>query len=124
MNWHDVQLLKRLEDRLSRRGYTIMPSKYGTSEVGVYPMDDKNPIYSRDAQVFSGSVEQICCWIAGLEHQDSYLKMLKATSDKRIKTLEEKYIKKLEHRAMLDKIREPDKKVDKHVQDLINVRNK
>jgi hypothetical protein len=124
MNWNDIQLFRRVEDRLKILGYQMMPSKYGIGEIGVQPLDDKNPIYSRDAEVYCGSIEQIACWIRGIEHQDGYLKMLKATSDAKIKSLEEKYIKKLENQAMLDQIRDPDKKINKHAHDLIKARNK
>lgn len=124
MNWNDMQLLKRVEDRLKFLGYQMTSSRWGTGEIGVQPLDDKNPLYSRDAQVFSGTVEQIACWIKGVEHQYDYLKMLKATSEKKVKILEEKYIKKLEHQAMIDVISDPNKKLDKHTKDLLESRNK
>jgi hypothetical protein len=113
MNWNDMQLLKRVEDRLKFLGYQMTSSKWGTGEIGVQPLDDKNPLYSRDAQVFSGTVEQIACWIKGVEHQYDYLKMLKATSEKKVKILEEKHVTKLKHRALIDAISNPDKKLDK-----------
>jgi hypothetical protein len=123
MNWNDIQFIKRTEERLTKLGYKMMPPRYG-GEISVYPLDDKNSIYSRDADVFSGTVEQIACWIRGVEHQDGYLKMLKATSDARIRNLEEKYKKELEHQAMLDLISNPDKKIDKHTKDLMDAKSK
>lgn len=127
MDWNDIQLLDRVVTSLEKLGYKIVPTKYGygnRSEIGVIPLNDKNPIYSRDAEVFTGTLEQIAVWIRGVQHQKDYLLMLKATTEKRIKVLEEKYIKKLEHQAMLDKIRNPDKKIDKNTEALIKVRNK
>lgn len=124
MNWNDIQLLDKVVDGLTKFGYKIKPAKYGQGSVGVYPLDDKNPLYSRDAEVYTGTIEQIACWMRGVEHQDCYLKMLKATSDKRIKELEEKYVKKLEHQAMLSIISDPDQKIDKHTKDLMNAKSK
>ena len=124
MNWNDIQLLDRVVTTLEKLGYKIKPAKYGQESVGVYPLEDKNPLYSRDAEVYTGTIEQIACWMRGVEHQDGYLKMLKATSDERIKALEEKYIKKKVQQGLLDKIKNPDIKVDKHTQDLINLRSK
>jgi len=124
MNWNDIQLLDRVVTTLDKLGYKISPAKYGQGSIGVYPLEDKNPLYSRDAEVYTGSIEQIACWMRGVEHQDGYLKMLKATSDERIKLLEEKYIKKLVQQGLLDKIKNPDIKVDKHTQDLINLQSK
>lgn len=124
MNWHDIDLLDRVVTQLNQLGYKLAPAKYGRSEIGVFPLQDKNPLYSRDAEVYAGTLEQIACWMRGVQHQDGYLKMLKATSDKRIKELEEKYVQKLMHQAMLDKIRDPDQKIDKHAQDLIKLKSK
>lgn len=124
MNWNDIQLLDRVVTTLNKLGYKINPAKYGQGSIGVYPLEDKNPLYSRDAEVYTGSIEQIACWMRGVEHQDGYLKMLKATSDERIKALEEKYIKKRVQQGLLDKIKNPDIKVDKHTQDLINLQSK
>ena len=124
MNWNDIQLLDKVVTTLNKLGYKINPAKYGQGSIGVYPLEDKNSLYSRDAEVYTGTIEQIACWMRGVEHQDGYLKMLKATSDERIKLLEEKYIKKRIQQGLLDKIKNPDEKVDKHTQDLINLQSK
>lgn len=124
MDWNDVQFLDKVVTGLLKLGYKIKPAKYGLGSVGVYPLDDKKPLYSRDAEVYTGTIEQIACWMRGVEHHDGYLKMLKATSDKHIQGLEEKYVKKRVQEGMLLKIKDPDKKVDKHTQDLINMRSK
>jgi hypothetical protein len=124
MNWNDIQLLDRVVTDLNKLGFKIKNSKYGQGSVGVYPLDDKNPLYSRDAEIYTGTLEHIMCWIRGVQHRDDYLKMLKATTDKKIKALEEKYIKKLKHQAMLSIINDPDKRIDKNAQDLIAMESK
>ena len=125
MNWHDVQLLDQVVSTLEKLGYKIMPSKYGISgSVGVYPLHDKNPLYTRDAEVYGGTIEQIMCWARGVQHQDGYLKMLKAVTDKKVKSLEQKYVKNKIHVAMLQKIKDPEKNFDKHTQDLIDLSSK
>ncbi len=124
MNWHDIDLLDRVVTTLNQLGYKIAPAKYGRSEIGVFPLEDKNPLYSRDAEVYAGTLEQIACWMRGMQHQNDYLKMLKATSDKRIKDLEENYVKSRIQKGMLEKIKDPDKKIDKHTEDLIKLRAK
>lgn len=127
MNWYDIQILERLRVRLKNLGYTMKQSKYNNSGeylIGIYPLNDKVPIYSRDAEVFAGTIEVISAWARGIEHQTDYLVMLKATSDKKIKKLEDKYIKDIIHKGMLQKIKNPDQNVDKHTQDLINLQNK
>jgi hypothetical protein len=128
MDWTDVQLLDRVVNGLAKLGYYVKNAKYGHNDgrclAGVYPLQDKNPLYSRDAEVFSGTIEQIACWMRGFQHRNDYLLMLKATNEKRIQDLEEKYVKKIKQRAMIDAIKDPDKKIDKHTKDLIKSNSK
>lgn len=127
MNWYDIQQLESLQIRLKKLGYVMMQSKWSTSgsyTIGIYPLDDKNPLFSRDAEVFSGTTEHIISWVKGIEHQNGYLMMLKATTEKKIKDLEEKYIKNRIHKGMLQKIDDPNKKLDQHTEDLIKLRTK
>lgn len=125
MNWNSIQQIESVKLRLSNLGYKMLPARYyqdGT--IGVYPADDKNPLYSRDAEVFCGTVEDITAWVRGLEHQLGYLKMLKATTDKKIKTLEDKYVKTILQRAAVGKIKDGSTKIDKHTQELIDIKKK
>lgn len=127
MNWHDIQKVETLQNQLKKLGYVMRQAKYSSSGeylIGIYPLDDHLPIYSRDAELFSGTVEMIEVWIRGVCHKHEYFYMLKAITDNKIKNLEEKYIKNRIHRGMLDKIKDPDKKIDAHTQDLINRRSK
>jgi hypothetical protein len=126
MNWDDLQKLERLQHRLKNLGYVMRQAKhsFGDYLIGVYPLDDKLPIYSRDAELFTGTIEMIDVWIRGACHKHEYLTMLKAVDDKKIENLEQKYIKTRIHKGMLEKIKNPDKKLDKHTQDLIDLSGK
>lgn len=127
MNWYDIQRVEALKDRLKKLGYVMSQSKWGASgsyTIGVYPLDDKNPLFSRDDEVFSGDAESIASWLKGIEHQNNYLMMLKATTEKKIKSLEEKYIKNRTQKGLLQKISDPNKKLDQHTEDLIKLRAK
>ena len=128
MDWTDVQLLDKVVNGLQKLGYYTKNTKYGYQDgrclVGVYALEDKNPLYSRDAELFTGTIEEIACWMRGVNHRNEYLSMLKATTEKRIQDLEEKYRKKLKHQAMVDAIKDPDKKIHKHTEDLIKSESK
>jgi hypothetical protein len=122
MNWYDIQQLENARNRLTKLGYQMRQSKYGNSgdyKIGIYPLDKELPLYSRDAELFCGDLNSILAWLAGIEQRNMYLTMLKAYTDERVKKLEEKYIKSRIHKAMVDKIKNPDKKIDKHTQDLM-----
>jgi len=123
MNWYEVQQLEDLQIRLKKLGYMMCQAKHcntGEYKIGVFPLENHLPIYSRDAQLFSGDTEMIMSWVRGIEHRNEYLLMLKAVSNKKIETLEEKYIKHRIQKGMLEKIKDPDRKIDKHTQDLID----
>lgn len=127
INWEHINQIKRLEERLIKLGYKMTPSKYNYNSeynIGIYPLEDKHPLYSRDAEIFRGDVDAIFCWIQGIEQYDGYLRMLKAIDNKRIKKLEDSYIKKRVHHAMVQKINEPEKEIDKHTKELIGMSNK
>jgi hypothetical protein len=127
MDWNDVQLLERVVEGLQKLGFKMKPTKYGyggRTLVGVYPLEDKNPLYSRDAEVFTGTMEEIAVWMRGVNSRNDYLTMLKATSEKRIQDLEEKYRKKIKHQAMVDAIKDPDLKINKDAKALIEIQNK
>jgi hypothetical protein len=127
MNWHDIQKIETLQIRLGKLGYVMRQSKHsysGEYNIGVYPLDRQLPIYSRDAELFSGTVEMIEAWIRGVYHKNEYLLMLKAITDEKIKNLEQKYIKIRIHKGMLEKIKNPDKTLDKHTQDFIDLQSK
>jgi hypothetical protein len=123
MNWYSIVQIEAVKTRLNNLGYKMLPAKYRQDGlIGIYPADDKNPLYSRDAEVFCGTVEDITAWVRGIEHQSGYLKMLKATSDKKIKALEEKYVKTRLQKAAVDKIKDGSTKIDKHTQELIDIK--
>lgn len=64
--------------RLNQIGLTIAKSKYGDviTQMSVMPMQDTVeetvPIYSRDAELFIGTLEEIEFWIYGVEWARQY----------------------------------------------------
>ena len=123
MNWNSIVQIEAVKIRLNNLGYKMLPAKYRhDGSIGIYPADDKNPIYSRDAEVFSGTVEDITAWVRGIEHQVGYLTMLKAIKPEKVKSLEDKYIQTRIQKAAVDKIKDGSTKIDKHTQELIDIK--
>lgn len=78
---HIVQLeeLKAKCDELGfRMGYSqhgYYNKEYGDI-VALFPKDqDALPVYSRDAQLFTGTIEELKVWIAGIEWARNYDRM-------------------------------------------------
>lgn len=92
MSGYDLVLkVKRLEDTLHKMGMRWGHDKHSGSwngtefgdRVGVYPRDEELPIYARDAMLFSGTIEQLQVWIAGIEWSRSYDMLNKVSDEKK-----------------------------------------
>ncbi len=87
--WDDVQRMKRVEARADELGFKFTSGSSGRSwvdigggatEICLRPKDDCLPHYSRDARLFSGTVEQIDDWLRGIAWARDYDEMLKLTN--------------------------------------------
>ena len=103
--YHAVQELRRLEADLDRMGLMLCNPKHGSGSgddysdrAGVKPKDaEALPIYARDAELFTGSLEQIRTWVIGVQWARQYDMMLKLSDDKKRTKKEEQY----RHASML-----------------------
>jgi hypothetical protein len=74
--------LRRLEDRVDRLGFRMGFPKHGNYRqefgdiVSLFPKDDALPIYSRDAELFVGTIETMEHWLNGFEKAREYDRML------------------------------------------------
>lgn len=77
-----------MENTLKEHGFKFARPKYGT-EMGndtadIVPKDaDSLPIYSRDASIYNGTLDQIDSFIRGVEWAREYDSMLKVSDRKR-----------------------------------------
>lgn len=127
MNWYDINQFKSLETRLKKLGYIMLQSKWSNSgeyRIGIYPDDDRNPILSRDAEIFAGTTDEILCWVMGIEHRNVYLSVLGATSEEKIKKLEEKFVRKKAHEATIRLIKNPKENLSEDDKEFMKMANK
>jgi len=89
MSGYDTILrFRRLEEQIDRLGFMFCYPKHGygggSDYVALKPKDaDAVPIYSRDAELFVGTLEQLDVWLRGVEWARSYDKMLQIVDDKK-----------------------------------------
>lgn len=91
--------LRRLEADLDRLGLMLCNPKHGnwssdqfTDRAGVKPKDTESlPIYARDAELFTGTLEQIKVWLVGVYWARQYDSMLKLSDDKKRAKKEDEY---------------------------------
>jgi hypothetical protein len=86
--YHAVLKIRRLEEQAQALGFMLAHPKHGNSHnldmVALRPRDEHClPIYSRDAEMFVGTLDQLEVWLRGLAWAREYDRMLRMTDDKR-----------------------------------------
>lgn len=85
--YNAILYMRRLEQEANQLGFMMSYPKNRFDEgdlVALRPRDDEAvPIYSRDAEVFVGSLEQLGVWLRGVEWARNYDLMLKVSDEKK-----------------------------------------
>lgn len=93
--YHAVLELRRLEQAVDQLGFMLAEPRTGSwgdlgDRVSIKPKDDNAlPFYSRDAEVFTGTLEQLQTWIRGVQWAREYDCMIKLSDDKKRAVKEE-----------------------------------
>jgi hypothetical protein len=84
------QRLQQLELRAKKLGFKIGKSQY-SDFFALAPGDpDCLPFYTREVEIYTGSLQDLETWLLGYEQAFFYLKLIKATTDSKIQKCEEK----------------------------------
>ena len=86
-----ITRVKRLEETLHKMGMRWGHDKHGgawsndgfNDRIAVFPRDEELPVYARDAQLFSGTIEQLQAWIIGIEWARGYDMLNKVSDEKK-----------------------------------------
>ena len=110
-NWNKLQQIERVVANANSLGFdlTVGRDTYQRDGNLIYlvPLDDKFPHYSRGAEIFCGSIEDIELWLKGIEWARTYDMMLRISSDKKRDEREQ-----VERNRQLMKMVKTGKKVD------------
>ena len=94
--WNTIQRIRRMEKEIDKLGFKFKQPKHGDWErqeqsISLVPKDaDSLPIYSRDAELYVGSLEQLETWLHGVEWARNYDMMLRLSDDKKRSAAEQK----------------------------------
>jgi hypothetical protein len=94
--WNTIQRIKRVEQAIDELGFKFSKSKHSdwTEDHGALSLVPKDhealPIYSRDAELFVGSLERLEDWLAGVKWARDYDMMLRISTDDKRGTAEQK----------------------------------
>jgi len=95
--WNTIQEIRRLEEAFDAVGLKMVQAKNSTwiqvenstwtnshDTIALVPKDaDSLPIYSRDAEVFAGTIEDARQWLRGLTWAREYDMLLRLSDDKK-----------------------------------------
>ena len=86
--YHAILRLRRLEEEASKLGFMFAYPKNRHFDEGdrvaLKPKDAESvPIYCRDAEVFTGTLEELAVWIRGVQWARDYDMMLRVSDEKK-----------------------------------------
>lgn len=111
--WHTYTRFQRIEAQAKQLGFRLGKPGKGYSHrdygdmISLYPDGQALPIYSRDAELFIGTFDQIEDFLMGWAKAQQYDHLLRLTDDKKRKKYEDKEVE----RQRLAKEREEKKKM-------------
>jgi hypothetical protein len=85
--WNTIQRIRRIEQQVDELGFKFNKAKHTDwsedhGALSLVPKDqDALPIYSRDAELFVGSLERLEDWLAGVKWARDYDTMLRVSDD-------------------------------------------
>ena len=85
--YQTILRIRRIEETVAKLGFMLANSKHGWDNsnpdmVALKPRDeDAVPIYSRDAEVFRGTLEELEVWLRGVEWARDYDRVLRISDD-------------------------------------------
>jgi hypothetical protein len=94
--WETIQKIKRVEQLIDELGFKFAKSKHSewTDNHGALSLKPKDPdalpLYSRDAELFIGTVDRLEDWLAGVQWAREYDRMLKLSDEKKRGAAEQK----------------------------------
>jgi len=94
--WDTIQRIKRIEEAIDKLGFKFVKSKHTdwTDDHGalsLVPKDaDALPLYSRDAELFVGSLERLEDWLAGVKWARDYDMLCRISTDEKRLDAEQK----------------------------------
>ena len=94
--WNTIQRIRSIEETIDKLGFKFSKSKHGDftdlhGALSLVPKDqDALPIYTRDAELFVGSLERLEDWLAGVRWAREYDRMCKISTDKTRSAAEQK----------------------------------
>lgn len=107
--WSTYTRWQRITELATGMGFRLGRSKMAAwsdsdshDSVSIYPAEDAMPIWSRDAELFTGSFHDVEVWLAGWIRAQEYDRMLRMSDPEKRKRYEAKEIERQRRQAERD----------------------
>jgi hypothetical protein len=107
--YNTILRIRRLETEVDKMGFRMGNTKHGNYRqefgdvVALFPKEDSFPIYSRDAEMFVGTLEELEVWLRGFQKAQEYHRMLIGRNfEKKVERFEQDY----RNRELMKKIKQ------------------
>lgn len=107
----DYAAVKRLDETASRLGFCVGYASHRSDQLALKLVGENYPLYSRDVDMMTGSVDSLTDWLRGFEKALNYTQMLRfnqAAAEKKYSISQEKLRVRLEKRKMMAILKSPD----------------
>jgi len=94
--WNTIEQIRNVEKQIDELGFRFAKSKHSdwSDDHGALSLKPKDPnalpIYSRDAELFIGTVERLEDWLAGVRWAREYDMLLRLSDEKKRSAAEQK----------------------------------
>jgi len=96
--WNTIQEVRKIEKQVISLGFKFGSPKHAGNwmdpghhdMVSLVPADECLPVYSRDAEIFTGTLAQVRTWLQGVEWSRNYDAMHKLSNDDKRMAAEQK----------------------------------
>jgi hypothetical protein len=96
--WNTIQEVRRIEEQVASLGFKFSNPKHAGQWVGpdhrdtvsLVPADECLPVYSRDAEIFTGTLADVRTWLRGVEWARGYDMINKISNDDKRMAAEQK----------------------------------
>jgi hypothetical protein len=107
--YQTILQIRRLEQEVDALGLRMGNSKHGNFRqefgdvVALFPKDDALPIYSRDAEIFVGTIQDLTWWLRGFQKSREYDRLLLGKS---VETKRERREQDYRNKQLMQEIKE------------------
>lgn len=91
LGYREYSKIKQLDDLAAENGFSVITQSHHGNALALIPAKESHVIYSRDAVLVMGSVEELIFFIVGWRTSRTYLNAVGACDTKRIERKEQDY---------------------------------